>query len=159
MIAIMPPIRSATESDIPELVRLRALLFTELSVGRGAPPAGEEWQASCADALRELLIDPTVKILVTDGATGLAACGMGNIHRRLPGPYNPVGLVGYVFGVVTDQAYRRRGHSRAIMEGLLGWFTEQGIRRVDLNASRAGEPLYRSLGFTEHPEPTLSLKR
>jgi ribosomal protein S18 acetylase RimI-like enzyme len=156
----MSVVRAAAESDIAELVRLRALLFGGLSeTGWGAPPPGDEWRRACADVLRDRLIDDMAKILVVDGETGLAACGMGAIDRRLPSPYNPAGLIGHVYGVVTDPAYRRRGHSRAIMEGLLGWFTERGVGRVDLNASPEGEPLYRSLGFTEHPDPTLSRKR
>ncbi|MFL6055356.1 MAG: GNAT family N-acetyltransferase [Actinoallomurus sp.] len=156
----MSLVRPATDADIPELLRLRALLFGGLSeTGWGAPPPGDEWRRACADALRERLTDDTVHTLVVDGDTGLAACGIGAIDRRLPSPYNPRGLVGHVFGVVTDPAHRRHGHSRSIMEVLLGWFTDQGVRRVDLNASPDGEPLYRSLGFSEHPDPTLSLKR
>ncbi|GAA4631281.1 hypothetical protein GCM10023196_060090 [Actinoallomurus vinaceus] len=156
----MPLIRAATVPDIPELVRLRALLFAGLGDhGWGAPPSGEEWRRACADALGERLTDDSAKILVIDGDAGLAACGIGTIDRRLPSPYTPSGLIGHVYGVVTDPAYRRRGHSRSIMHGLLDWFTERGIRRVDLTASPDGEPLYRSLGFTEHPDPTLSRKR
>jgi ribosomal protein S18 acetylase RimI-like enzyme len=157
---VMSLVRPAADADIPELVRLRALLFGGLSeTGWGAPPPGDEWRRACADALRERLADDMVEILVIDGDTGLAACGIGAIDRRLPSPYNPTGLIGHVFGVVTDPAHRRRGHSRSIMEGLLGWFTDRGVRRVDLNASQDGEPLYRSLGFAEHPDPTLSFKR
>ncbi|MGW3569851.1 GNAT family N-acetyltransferase [Streptomyces sp. NPDC000941] len=44
-----------------------------------------------------------------------------------------------MIGVVTDPAYRRRGHSRAIMRGLLAWFRERGVARVDLHASAEGE--------------------
>jgi GNAT superfamily N-acetyltransferase len=156
----MPLVRAATVADISELVRLRALLFAGIAgTGWGAPPPGDEWRRACAVALRERLTEDTVKILVIDGDAGLAACGIGTIDRRLPSPYTPSGLIGHVYGVVTDPAYRRRGHSRSIMEGLLDWFAERGIRRVDLTASPDGEPLYRALGFAEHPDPTLSRKR
>jgi ribosomal protein S18 acetylase RimI-like enzyme len=158
----MPSIRDATETDIPELVRLRGMLFD--SLGRtswGAPPAGDGWRAACAEELRrELVSQPgTMKVLVIDGDGGLACCGIGVFDRRLPSPYNPVGLVGHVFGVVTDPAYRGRGHARAIMAGLLGWFDERGIRRVDLNASPEAQSLYRGLGFADHPGPMLSRRR
>jgi ribosomal protein S18 acetylase RimI-like enzyme len=100
-----------------------------------------------------------MRILVVDGDPGLAACGIGVIDQRLPGPYNPAGRVGHVFGVVTDPAHRGRGHARAVMEGLLAWFEAAGLRRVDLNASPDGMPLYRKLGFADHPDPTLSRTR
>ncbi|MFD7668149.1 hypothetical protein [Streptomyces sp. NPDC059788] len=35
------------------------------------------------------------------------------------------------------------------------WFREQEVARVDLSASSAGEPLYRTLGFADHPDPAL----
>lgn len=97
----------------------------------------------------------TVRILVVDGDDRLAACGIGTVERWFPGPHNRNGLVGHVIGVVTDPAYRRRGHSRAIMRGLLDWFREREVSRVDLYASADGEPLYRALGFVDHPDPSL----
>lgn len=76
--------------------------------------------------------------------------------QLLPGPRLPDGRLGYVTSVFTDPAYRRRGYSRAIMQGLLRWFRERDVGRVDLHASVDGEPLYRALGFEDHPDPSLS---
>ncbi|WP_051797599.1 GNAT family N-acetyltransferase [Streptomyces sp. NRRL S-337] len=56
---------------------------------------------------------------------------------------------------LTDPAYRRRGHRRAIMQGLLDRFRELEVCRVGLYASVDGEPLYRALGFVDHPDPSL----
>lgn len=144
----MSRVREAAADDVAELVRLRAMLFEAIGV------AGENgWRESLAAVLaRQLTVDGT-RILVVDGDGGLAACGVGAVEQRLPSPRAHNGRVGQVYGVVTDPAYRRRGYSRAIMEGLLAWFRERGVSRVDLHASRDGEPLYRSLGFVDHPEP------
>jgi ribosomal protein S18 acetylase RimI-like enzyme len=155
----MPQVRRATPADIDELVRLRELLFSDLSAGWGPPPTGVSWKDRCADALAEMLAHDSMRVTVIDVETGLAACGMGVIDRRLPTPYNPSGSVGHVFGVVTDPAYRKRGHARAIMEDLVNWFDGLGLTRVDLNASPDGQGLYRGLGFDDHPDPTLSRKR
>jgi GNAT superfamily N-acetyltransferase len=155
----MSATREAAEADIPELVRLRSLLFTDLGEGWGEPPEGDGWRDHCAAELTRLLRDDAMRILVIDGPGGLVACGVGVIDQRLPGPYNPSGRVGHVFGVVTDRRHRGQGHGRAIMEGLLAWFDESGTTRVDLNASPDGMTLYRRLGFADHPDPTLSRKR
>ena len=152
-------VRAAAEADIPELVRLRALLFTDLAVTWGTAPAGGQWQAACASALADVLADGTMRIVVTDAPAGLGACGMGVIDRRLPAPWHPSGLIGHVFGVVTDPAHRRQGHARSVMEDLIGWFSRQGITRVDLNASPGGQQLYRSLGFTAHPDLALTRRQ
>lgn len=152
----MSRVRQAVEDDVAELVRLRALLFQTLSGGFfDPPPADGGWRDAYAAMLKEELASDTMRILVVDGDEGLAACGIGVIGRWPPGPYLPDGRIGHVLGVVTDPAYRRRGHSRAIMQGLLDWFREREVSRVDLHASRDGEPLYRSLGFTDHPDPSL----
>ncbi|MET9337615.1 GNAT family N-acetyltransferase [Nonomuraea sp. NPDC003804] len=149
-------VRQAVEDDVAELVRLRALLFATLGGDFFNPSsAGDEWRHALTTVLKDKLTADDACILVVDGDNGLAACGIGTIEQWFPGPHSHNGRVGHVIGVVTDPAYRRRGHSRAIMHGLLDWFREQDVARVDLHASRDGEPLYRSLGFVEHPDPAL----
>ncbi|MEV5598102.1 GNAT family N-acetyltransferase [Streptomyces sp. NPDC052496] len=162
-----PPatVRRATAHDIAELVRLRALLFDArddeyfsdqyLDDSYPAPVPGCDWRGNLAAAFRDHMASDAVRILVVDAGQGLAACGIGTVERWFPGPHNHRGRVGHVIGVVTDPAHRRRGHSRAIMRSLLGWFEGQEVGRVDLYASPSGRPLYRSLGFTDHPDPAL----
>jgi hypothetical protein len=36
-----------------------------------------------------------------------------------------------------------------VVPHLLGWFVAQGITKVELTATAAGEPVYRALGFAE----------
>ncbi|WP_427924876.1 GNAT family N-acetyltransferase [Streptomyces sp. cg40] len=150
-------VRQAVEYDLVELVRLRALLFEDLGGDFFNPASADgDWLDALAVVLKEQLTADTVRILVVDADDGtLAACGIGTVEQRLPGPHLRNGRIGQVLGVVTDPAHRRRGHSRAIMRGLLDWFRDSGVSRADLHASAEGEPLYRDLGFTEHPDPSL----
>ncbi|MFD8007076.1 GNAT family N-acetyltransferase [Streptomyces mirabilis] len=157
-----PAVRQAGEYDLVELVRLRALLFEDLGGHFFSPvSADDDWLDALAVVLKEQLTADAVRILVVDGDgdgdgdRGLAACGIATIEQRLPGPHLRNGRIGHVIGVVTDPSYRRRGHSRSIMRGLLDWFGEREVARVDLYASAEGEPLYRELGFTDHPDPAL----
>lgn len=157
-----PAVRQAVEYDLVELVRLRALLFEDLGGDFFSPAsADDDWLDALAVVLKEQLTSDAVRILVVDGDSdsdgdrGLAACGIATIEQRLPGPHLRNGRIGHVIGVVTDPSYRRRGHSRSIMRGLLDWFGEREVARVDLYASAEGEPLYRELGFTHHPDPAL----
>ncbi len=59
------------------------------------------------------------------------------------GAYAYVGLV----GVSPDN--QRRGIARALMDSLLATLSERGCPTILLDASAAGAPLYRSLGFVE----------
>ncbi|MFI6001354.1 GNAT family N-acetyltransferase [Streptomyces sp. NPDC051366] len=149
-------VRPATDGDVAELGRLRALLFEDLGGEFFNPSSAEgDWRVALAVVLKEQLTAESVRILVVDGDHGLAACGIGTVEQRLPGPHLRNGRIGHVIGVVTDPAHRRRGHSRAIMRALLDWFREREAARVDLYASTEGEPLYRALGFDDHPDPAL----
>ncbi|MFJ4767708.1 GNAT family N-acetyltransferase [Streptomyces uncialis] len=155
-------IRQAVQDDIAELVRLRALLFEKRGGDFFNPPSEhDDWPAALAAVLKEQIADDTVRILVVDGTHGthgthgIVVCGIGVIGQRLPGPHLSNGRIGHVAGVVTDPAHRRRGHGRAVMRALLDWFREREVSRVDLYASDQGAPLYRELGFTDHPDPAL----
>ncbi|WP_242891340.1 GNAT family N-acetyltransferase [Actinomadura litoris] len=149
-------VRRATEDDVAELMRLRAMLFVNLGGEYFNPSDGDdEWLVALERVLKEKLEDDDAHILVVDGEDGLAACGIGTIEQWFPGPHSRNGRVGHVVGVVTVPEYRRRGYSRAIMGRLLDWFRERDVARVDLFASHDGSPLYRDLGFTDHPDPAL----
>jgi GNAT superfamily N-acetyltransferase len=148
--------RRAGPEDAYEIMRLRGVMIGSMGAGR---PLTGDWQQTGAEVVRRLLTgpDPAVAGYVVDRPDddGLAACVVGQIDQRLPGPDDPTGLRGYVYNVATDLAYRRRGFSRACMRGLLAWFDDHGVRTVDLRASRDGEPLYASLGFVRTRDPAM----
>ena len=148
----MAEVRRATTDDIPELVRLREVMMQSV-VGE----AGTGWQEVCAELLATALTDGSMVAAVVDkpAGDGLAACGVGMLAQRLPGPHCLDGRYGYIQSMVTDDDHRREGLARLVFEALMAWFAELGVTRVDLHASAMGEPLYRQLGFTENREPEL----
>lgn len=153
----MTPVRPAGAPDVADLVRLRAA-FAEALGGDFFRPSSTDtsWRHNAATVLERQLAAGTMRVLVVDGDDGLVACGYGTIMQVIPGPHLPDGRVGYVSSVFTDPAHRRRGHCRAILNGLLAWFDERDVTRVDLHASADSDATYRSLGFVDHPDPSLS---
>ncbi|MFJ4919497.1 GNAT family N-acetyltransferase [Streptomyces sp. NPDC088725] len=154
----MSDARPATSEDAVELVRLRKVMFDSMD---GATAAAD-WQPAVVATPRERLADPegdlAAFVVERPGGTGsLAACAVGAVEHRLGGPRDPSGVCGHVFSVATDPDMRRLGHSRACVEALLGWFRARGVRRIDLNASDEGAPLYASLGFVRTPSPAMRL--
>ena len=152
----MIEVRRAAPADAEELMTLRAVMFSAMN---GRPVDTGEWRRAGAAMLRDLLAGDTMAAFVVDreDAAGLAACAVGQVDRRLPGPGDPSGLRGYVYNVATLPAYRRRGFSRACMTALLEWYARLGIGTIDLRASPEGEPLYRSLGFRHTSSPAMRL--
>jgi ribosomal protein S18 acetylase RimI-like enzyme len=137
-------------------MRLRGVMLGSME---GGQPLTGDWQAAGAAGLRERIATEAARLaaFVVDrpDPAGLAACVIGQVDRRLPGPRDPDGLRGYVYNVATDTAYRRRGFSRACMTAVLEWFAGRGVRVVDLRASADGEPLYASLGFVRTKDPAM----
>ena len=152
----MVDVRRAGPGDAEELMRLRGVMM-------GVAEVGGDWQRAGAEILRTQLVaaERTIAAFVADKGDepGLAACVLGQVDQRLPGPNSLTGLRGYVYNVATDPAYRRRGLSRACMTALLEWFAASGTEVVDLRASPEGEPLYASLGFVRTKDPAMRLKR
>ncbi len=146
--------RPATHADTPELLRLAAMMYTSMGLDAG----GEAWRESATKLLAERLGgDDAVVFAVDDPAQPgrLAACGGAAVIQRLPGPSTPTGKWGYVQWVATEPAYRRRGIARAVMIAILSWLSQRGVTNVELHATPAGEPLYRSLGFNDPFSPEL----
>ncbi|MEV0590646.1 GNAT family N-acetyltransferase [Nonomuraea cavernae] len=152
--------RRATAADAAELVRLRSVMFADMP---GQESGGDAWMGSAREALCRRLDEPDPSMVAfvverPDRPGELAACAVGAVEFRLGGPRNPSGVSGYVYNVVTDPAYRRRGYSRLCVTALLDWYRDRGITTVHLRASTQGEPLYRSLGFVRTAAPAMRLK-
>ncbi len=75
----------------------------------------------------------------------------------------PVGVIG---SVMVRPEFQRGGLGRVIMEHALAWLAREGVRHVYLDATPAGRPLYRRLGFVDvtsswyviAPQPSLDLE-
>ncbi|MFJ8475206.1 GNAT family N-acetyltransferase [Kitasatospora sp. NPDC094011] len=129
--------RRATAADAGELARLGATLVGD----------GGEWIGRLAGFFRDHVESDHVAAFVIDRpGGGLAACASATITHSVPGP-NHAGLYAHIHTVYTDPEYRRRGYARTAVQALVDWLTEQGCGLVTLNATEAGAPLYRELGF------------
>lgn len=73
-----------------------------------------------------------------------APAGMATLHDY--------GAAGYLAQVGVDPAYQRRGLARALTEAILATADARGHRWLELDATPAGAPLYRSLGFADDGE-------
>lgn len=83
-----------------------------------------------------------------EDGTVLACCVLA-IAEKPPSPAFPRGKTGSVLNVYTRPEHRRRGLARRLMELLLREAAAMELDYVELKATEAGYPLYRSLGFLE----------
>jgi len=52
-----------------------------------------------------------------------------------------------ILNVFTEPEFRKRGIARQVMLAILAWVRQQGLRSVNLHASKEGRTLYEKLGF------------
>lgn len=117
-------IRAMTQGDIPGAMRLKEA-------------AG--WNQTPADWARLLALEP--EGCFVDERDGEAA-GTATALR-----YGPEAA--WVGMVLVAPERRRQGIARGLMRHALAWLRGRGARRIKLDASDMGLPLYRQLGFVD----------
>ncbi|MFG3052299.1 GNAT family N-acetyltransferase [Kitasatospora sp. NPDC048239] len=134
--------RPAVPADADELLRLRVTALDGAQLT-------DDWRSTFRDDMRERLgADPSLLAYVVPAdAHTLASCAIGIVYRGYRGPTHPSGLWGRIHTVSTDPAHRRRGHARAVTDALIEALKAAGCTLIELRATEAGAPLYRSLGF------------
>ena len=149
--------RFARREDSLEVVRLARVMFD--SMGIALPDTG--WEGIGKAAFERRLGADLAAFVVDDPSQKgrLIASAAGTINERLPGPFIPGGIVGYVQWVCTDPAFRRQGLARRVMAALLDWYEARDVRTVELHATPMAEPLYVSLGFEDTGPRALRRRR
>jgi GNAT superfamily N-acetyltransferase len=155
-------IRLATPEDVLLLATHRVAMFRDM--GRITPQMEQPLFESCASYLATALASGEYVGWVAHlAALPQSAIGGAGIQLRplLPRP-DPTGqfllrgLEGLILNVYVDEAYRRQGVARRLMETLIRWAPGAGIVRLVLHASPDGRRLYESLGFLASNEMLFS---
>ncbi len=145
-----------------EAAQIDLLTAIRVEFARDMHPAGD---AAEARALEELTRD-YIRRHMEDGSYvgflgmwegSMVACASLLIYELPPLSGKPDRRQGHVLNVYTAPRLRGRGIGRAMMEAVIREGRARGLHRLFLNATKMGEPLYRSLGFHEQDEKSLVL--
>lgn len=79
----------------------------------------------------------------------IVACALLLVIEKPMSPAFITGKTGTVLNVYTKTEYRNNGHARKVMNMLMEDASDMGLSVVELKATDAGYPLYRSLGFRD----------
>jgi ribosomal protein S18 acetylase RimI-like enzyme len=85
------------------------------------------------------------------------ACASLLIYELPPLVGKPDRRQGHVLNVYTAPDMRSRGIGRRMMQAVVDEGRALGLHRLFLNATKMGEPLYRSLGFHDQGEKAMVL--
>ena len=146
----------ARAEDIADLVRMRIEYLLE---DYGEIPSGTLSAISGRlPAYFERHLNRDLIAFVCRDGDMIAGCCFLYVSEMPPNPAFPHGKTGTALNVYTKPEYRRRGIAGKLMEALLSEAEEMGLDFVELKATDAGYPLYRSLGFEDAPSKYHSMK-
>jgi GNAT superfamily N-acetyltransferase len=148
--------RLATLDDVTVITRQRHKMFVEMGTAPDDDPLLLSHDAAFADWLPARLPAGQYVGWVAENERGENIGGAGLwIMDMPPHPLDPTSRRGLVMNVYVEPAYRRRGLARQLVNALLDWSRDKGIRILTLNASHEGRGLYESLGFHSGNDMTL----
>lgn len=88
-------------------------------------------------------------VLAWDGDKVVGCASMSYIWI-MPTFSHPTGNRGHLMNVYTSKNYRRQGIAARMVQFLIEEAKARGATEISLDATEAGKPLYRSLGWTEN---------
>jgi GNAT superfamily N-acetyltransferase len=151
-----PQIRPATVADIDVILHHRRNMFAEM--GNGSDKERDAMVAAARPFIEAGLRDGSYRSWLVEVDGRVVAGGGVAIVGFQPTPFDPSPHRAWVLNMYTEPAFRRRGLAKQLLETILAWCREQGLKSVFLHASGAGRPLYELLGFRPTNEMRVILK-
>ena len=140
--------RIASKKDIELLIQSRMDTLRDVN----HLDAGYEFSGEFRDASRAYFLkgDQTT-VLATDGDR-VAGCATMCYIRLMPTYSHPSGKRAHLMNVHTDPGRRREGIASRMVSMLIEEAWNRGVTEISLDATEAGRPLYRKLGFHDSGE-------
>jgi GNAT superfamily N-acetyltransferase len=136
-------IRPAQPGDIPRMCDLLVELFTLES--DFSPDREKQERGLCA-----LIVDPPGRTLVLVAAVEGAVVGMATVQTLVSTAEG--GRVGLIEDVIVDRKFRDRGVGTLLLDAIIIWCREAGLKRLQLLADQDNQPaldFYHSRGFSQ----------
>jgi GNAT superfamily N-acetyltransferase len=148
-------IRPATPADLPLVLEHRRLMFEHMGYEDAATL--EAVNESSTPLLARGLADGSYRGWLAE-AEGTVVAGGGILLIEFQShPIDPRPRRAFVVNMYTDPAHRRRGLARRLLEAMIAWSREEGLKTLHLHASDEGRGLYEELGFAATNEMRLML--
>ena len=138
----------ATADDMEMLIRSRTETLRAVNNLPEDYTFSEEFLEASREYFREG--DQTTVLALEEGR--VAGCATMCYIDMMPTFSHPSGRRAHLMNVFTHPDFRRQGIARAMVSLLVDEARGRGITEISLDATEAGRPLYRALGFRESDE-------
>lgn len=148
-------IRKATKNDITVMASHHRKMFEEIWKKKGQTlyaDSAARLEAAYAEKLKADLTNDTCKAWVAETEETVVASGAITIIRLVPTPMDISCDAAYLHSMYTDGAFRNRRCAQNIIAEVIKYCQSRGIKRILLNASDDGKPVYEKIGFTIAPD-------
>jgi GNAT superfamily N-acetyltransferase len=148
-------LREATEQDIPQLSIHHRKMFEEIWEKKGQQignSASIEIEQAYLRKLSKELPAGSCRSWLIENGNQIVASGAITIVSLVPTPNDFSPKVAYLHSMYTEKGLRGKNFADCIVRKAIEYCKAEGIRRVILNASEAGRPIYERIGFTASPE-------
>ncbi len=134
-------VRPARREDLDAVARLwESLVEYHRQLDTDLPPAAPQGARRYARQLLDRLDDPMTRVLVADADGEIVGYVLGVVVDLAPAMFQQEAS-GFLADIFVDQAYRRQGVGRALVESLVAWFgaARLALLRVARRGAQSGE--------------------
>jgi GNAT superfamily N-acetyltransferase len=145
-------LRQANIEDIPILAIHHRLMFEEIWELKGENIDTSIFNAienSYIEKLQQQIEDDTSRAWVVENENKIVASGAISIVKMVPTPDDLSYEVAYLHSMYTERTHRNRKLASRIIDQTVQYCKSKGIKRILLNASEAGRPVYQKIGFRQ----------
>ena len=138
----------ATADDMELLIRSREETLRAVNSLPEDYAFSEEFREASREYFREG--DQSTMLALEEGR--VAGCATMCYIDMMPTFSHPSGRRAHLMNVYTHPDFRRQGVGRTMVSLLIDEARNRGITEISLDATEAGRPLYRALGFRDSDE-------
>jgi len=149
-------LRKASVSDIDLMIEYR---ITFLKEAQGTP--SQELESQLRQSLRQyftrsLINDTFVSWIAEFENMSIGFSGM--VIREQPGNLEvPNGRTGYILNMFTVKEFRENGIGSLLFQKLIDEAKQRELDKIELHATKDGEPIYRQFGLVEPHDKALEI--
>jgi len=147
-------IRKATLDDLDKLIEYR-IIFLKEAQGDPSPDLETLLRQSLKEYFtRALNEDLFVSYIAEYENNPIGFSGM--VIREQPGNFQiPNGKTGYILNMFTVKEFRNSGIGSLLFQELIDEAKQRDLDKIELHATKDGEPVYRKYGFIEPHDKAL----
>ena len=144
----MIKIRTATKDDIEDLINVRLEMLRIVNNLSDS----ETFETTLIEESRNYFLNGNQTTVIAIDEDKVVGCATISYINIMPTFDHPTGNRAHLMNVYTNKNYRRQGIAKQMVSKLIEEAKTKGVTEISLDATEAGYPLYKNIGFTENKE-------